>query len=680
MTRQPDFRRAAARPGPGWERRCSRPACSPRVARQLHGATRARGGARRRRALPRCARGGRRQARLARSRRAARRRAARRCAPRTRRPRGSSPTSPRCSRRTCGSSTSRSTTSAAAPSRCRSSPRSRGVGPAARAARARAALPRGRARARGPCGRGAQRGAGAVDRSARDDAPAGRAPRCCVAAWSSPRRSRRPRAAQRDAAREDFASQREERERLRAACAAGAPLGLGARARAGDAPPRARCGSRCSRPPRARRSGRCGSAPRPDAAAQYAARGRLVRRRVAGGRARASPTVSRSPLGRAAGAAAARSGPGGSRLDARGHQLEVAARDGPARLVGRPPRARRREACCSLRWRWRPRRRAGAAPRGGAARGCGRPARRAARRARRQPPRVAVDPRDPQRLPLRRRAAPSRVRSEPVAARAASSPRRAPPDPGRGSSVSCGGPGRLLAAFAARTARSLLAGPGEAAGGVVVVEVGDDGVRVRRPDGSEASSCPSLSAPSAAVSRPRGVRCAIVRAPSRRGQHGPSGEVRQARPPRGDRFGSARARVPRRAARPAGLDRLVSVLRFSPAVSPDAEASKRLVDEARLAAQLHNPGLLRVLGIGRVDQSFYVSTELVEGRTLRAVLERCARESFPFAADHALMIASRAAAALEYLHGSKDEAGRRALARPPRAAAAWWWRSTARSS
>ena len=57
-----------------------------------------------------------------------------------------------------------------------------------------------------------------------------------------------------------------------------------------------------------------------------------------------------------------------------------------------------------------------------------------------------------------------------------------------------------------------------------------------------------------------------------------------------------------RAARlgPSGLDRLVTVLRFSPAVSAHAEASKRLVDEARLAAQLHNPGIVRALGVGRV--------------------------------------------------------------------------------
>ena len=114
-----------------------------------------------------------------------------------------------------------------------------------------------------------------------------------------------------------------------------------------------------------------------------------------------------------------------------------------------------------------------------------------------------------------------------------------------------------------------------------------------------------------------------------------------------------------RAARlgPSGLDRLVTVLRLSPAISAHAEATRRLMEEARLAARLSNPGLVRVLGIGRVEQSFYVSTELLEGRSLATILERCRGEAFPFAAEHALMVASRGASALESLHARKDEAG-----------------------
>src|SRR5512136_783836 len=114
-----------------------------------------------------------------------------------------------------------------------------------------------------------------------------------------------------------------------------------------------------------------------------------------------------------------------------------------------------------------------------------------------------------------------------------------------------------------------------------------------------------------------------------------------------------------RAARlgPAGFDRLVTVLRLSAEISAHAEATKRLGEEARLAARFSNPGLVRVLGIGRVEKSFYVSTELVEGRSLAAILERCRGEAFPFAAEQALMIASRAASTLEALHGKRDDAG-----------------------
>ena len=64
-------------------------------------------------------------------------------------------------------------------------------------------------------------------------------------------------------------------------------------------------------------------------------------------------------------------------------------------------------------------------------------------------------------------------------------------------------------------------------------------------------------------------------------------------------------------------------------------------------SRLQVPGLVRVLGIGRVEQSYYCSYELVEGRPLRAVIDRAREERFPFAAENALMVASRAAAVLE---------------------------------
>ena len=114
-----------------------------------------------------------------------------------------------------------------------------------------------------------------------------------------------------------------------------------------------------------------------------------------------------------------------------------------------------------------------------------------------------------------------------------------------------------------------------------------------------------------------------------------------------------------RAARlgPTGLDRIVTLRRYSREISSDTEASARLMEQARQASRLPVPGLLRVLGIGRVDESYYATFELMDGRTARAVIDRARQSSFPFAADNALMVASRAAAVLEALHARTDDAG-----------------------
>jgi len=115
-----------------------------------------------------------------------------------------------------------------------------------------------------------------------------------------------------------------------------------------------------------------------------------------------------------------------------------------------------------------------------------------------------------------------------------------------------------------------------------------------------------------------------------------------------------------RAARmkPSGLDRLVTLVRYSEAVSSHPDAAPRLMEQARTAARLQVPGLVKALGIGRVEQYYYSSFELVEGRSLRVVIDRAREEGYPFAADNALTVASRAATVLESLHSRQAGEGR----------------------
>jgi len=106
-----------------------------------------------------------------------------------------------------------------------------------------------------------------------------------------------------------------------------------------------------------------------------------------------------------------------------------------------------------------------------------------------------------------------------------------------------------------------------------------------------------------------------------------------------------------------GLEKIVSVLRLSPAVSANVEIAKAVMDQAKIAAQLQNPNITRIYGIGKVESAYYVSTEFVEGKSLKQVFERCRRDAFPFSIDHGLLIASKVCTALEYSHGRKIDPG-----------------------
>ena len=108
----------------------------------------------------------------------------------------------------------------------------------------------------------------------------------------------------------------------------------------------------------------------------------------------------------------------------------------------------------------------------------------------------------------------------------------------------------------------------------------------------------------------------------------------------------------------AGLEKVVAVLRLTPSLSTNAEVARQLMEQAKLAAQLQNPNITRIFGIGKVENTYYISYEFVEGKSLKAIFARCRRDGFPFSVDHALLISSKICTALEYAHARKTETGR----------------------
>jgi len=96
------------------------------------------------------------------------------------------------------------------------------------------------------------------------------------------------------------------------------------------------------------------------------------------------------------------------------------------------------------------------------------------------------------------------------------------------------------------------------------------------------------------------------------------------------------------------LGRDVAIKIVLPALSGDREHLRRFEQEARAAAALNDPNILTIHEVGQTDGVPYLVTELLDGRTLREVLQ-CGPPSVRQAIDLATQIANGLAAA--HAHG-----------------------------
>jgi serine/threonine protein kinase len=70
------------------------------------------------------------------------------------------------------------------------------------------------------------------------------------------------------------------------------------------------------------------------------------------------------------------------------------------------------------------------------------------------------------------------------------------------------------------------------------------------------------------------------------------------------------------------LDRKVAIKFLHEEFSKDADKLARFIQEAKAASALNHPNILTVYEIGEVDGKNYISTELIDGQTLREHLSQ----------------------------------------------------------
>ena len=83
----------------------------------------------------------------------------------------------------------------------------------------------------------------------------------------------------------------------------------------------------------------------------------------------------------------------------------------------------------------------------------------------------------------------------------------------------------------------------------------------------------------------------------------------------------------------------------------DQAKANRFLDEAKVVLRLSHSCLVTTFDAGEVEGEFYIAMELVEGKDLREVWNRCVRTRERIPLDVALHVAREVARALSYVHG-----------------------------
>jgi serine/threonine-protein kinase len=108
---------------------------------------------------------------------------------------------------------------------------------------------------------------------------------------------------------------------------------------------------------------------------------------------------------------------------------------------------------------------------------------------------------------------------------------------------------------------------------------------------------------------------------------------------------------------PAGFVKQVAVKLVRADRGDDDEMVRMFIQEAQMASALHHAGIVHVFGLDLVEGRYAIAMELVHGRSLRAVLDRCRELNVRFGLPRAVHVAHEVARALAYAHRPVTEGG-----------------------
>jgi serine/threonine protein kinase len=115
-----------------------------------------------------------------------------------------------------------------------------------------------------------------------------------------------------------------------------------------------------------------------------------------------------------------------------------------------------------------------------------------------------------------------------------------------------------------------------------------------------------------------------------------------------------RARVPGAG----GFEKELVVKRILPARARDEGFIKMLVNEAKLTVQLTHSNIAQVYECGRIDSNYFISMELVNGVSMKEMMQAFSRAGQGISPEQAIFIVLQLLTGLDYAHRKTDGQGR----------------------
>lgn len=107
-----------------------------------------------------------------------------------------------------------------------------------------------------------------------------------------------------------------------------------------------------------------------------------------------------------------------------------------------------------------------------------------------------------------------------------------------------------------------------------------------------------------------------------------------------------------------GFQKLVAIKRILPQFSHNKDFTTMFIDEAKVAAQLSHRNIIHIYDLGKIENSYFIAMEYMEGTDLRKIMHIAKEKGEKIPIPIGLFIASQVASALDYAHNKKDHNGK----------------------